>query len=394
MKKFFIVVFCISVFAILGYGIKYAVTPVNTQVLEHITQENAINTNGFIIRDEWVMYSRSAGTVYNTVSEGERVSKDSVIGTLFYGEVSSDKIKELAVVDNKIKSARGSNDEQVFSTMDSTNVENSIYERENDIVEAASENDIVSISKYKKDINSLRENNSLFVDNGVQELETQKQQILDGINVTKDDINAQISGVFTTYVDGYETDLVPADIENYDVSYFSSLSQSPVLEKIEDRVDAGGAVCKIVNNHVWYVMMNIPVETMEDREEGDAVKLRFNNMAGAVVKGTINTVSEEENGRVVITVKCPTYLESAFSYRYVDVDLIFDSYEGYKIPVHAVRTEDDGKQKVIGVKDNKHYDCYCDILYTNTDGGYVIVESTDDAENKLSQMDRIMVGER
>ena len=106
MKKFFITVICIAIAAMVGYGIKYAVTPINTQKLSYITQENAINTNGFIIRDEWVMYSRSAGTAYHSVAEGERVSKDSTIGSLFYGDVSDDSIKELTVVDNKIKKTK------------------------------------------------------------------------------------------------------------------------------------------------------------------------------------------------------------------------------------------------------------------------------------------------
>ena len=338
MKKFFITVICIAIAAMVGYGIKYAVTPINTQKLSYITQENAINTNGFIIRDEWVMYSRSAGTAYHSVAEGERVSKDSTIGSLFYGDVSDDSIKELTAVDNKIKKTKTEKSEESISTLDSNTLENNIYERENDIIDAAQDNDILSIAKYKKDINSLRQSNQLAEDNTEQELENQREQILNSIGVNKEDIYAQISGVFTTYVDGYETELVPNDIENYDVSYFESLSQSPKIQKIDNKINAGGAVCKIVNNHVWYVMMDIPSDTIEGREVGDNVKLRFNNMADAVVKGSINSVSAEENGRVILTVKCPTYLESAFSYRLVDVDLIFESYEGYKVPIQSVRT--------------------------------------------------------
>ncbi|MGN0107048.1 MAG: HlyD family efflux transporter periplasmic adaptor subunit [Hominilimicola sp.] len=394
MKKFFIIVLCIAVAAIAGYGIKYVMTPVNTQKIEYITQENSINTNGFIIRDEWVMYSRSAGTVYHSVSEGARVAKDSIIGSLFYGNVPEDSIKELAVVDNKIKNAETDKSEQSFFALDEATVENNIYERENNIIDAAEDNDIVSISKYKRDINSLRQNNELSADDSVTEFKNQREQILNSIGVAQEDITAQISGVFTTYVDGYETMLVPSDIEGYDVAYFESLSQSPHIRKISAKVDAGGEVCKIVNNHMWYVMMDIPADVMKERGKGDSVKLRFNNMADAVVKGTISSVSEEQNGRVIVTVKCSTYLESAFSYRLVDVDLIFESYDGYKIPIHAIRTEEDGKQKVIGINGGKQYDCYCDVLFTNTDGGYAIVDSTDNAQNKLSQMDRILVGER
>ena len=312
MKKFFITVICIAIAAMVGYGIKYAVTPINTQKLSYITQENAINTNGFIIRDEWVMYSRSAGTAYHSVAEGERVGKDSTIGSLFYGDVSDDSIKELTVVDNKIKKTKTEKSEESISTLDSNTLENNIYERENDIIDAAQDNDILSIEKYKKDINSLRQSNQLAEDNTEQELENQREQILNSIGVNKEDIYAQISGVFTTYVDGYETELVPNDIENYDVSYFESLSQSPKIQKIDNKINAGGAVCKIVNNHVWYVMMDIPSDTIEGREVGDNVKLRFNNMADAVVKGSINSVSAEENGRVILTVKCRHILKVRF----------------------------------------------------------------------------------
>ena len=76
------------------------------------------------------------------------------------------------------------------------------------------------------------------------------------------------------------------------------------------------------------------------------------------------------------------------------VDLIFDSYDGYKVPTHAIRTDPDGKQKVIGINSNREYDCYCEILFTDADGEYAIIETAEDAENKLSHMDRIVVGER
>ncbi|MCD8179934.1 MAG: hypothetical protein LUF26_00425 [Firmicutes bacterium] len=394
MKKFFIIVLSVAVAVFAGYGIKYAVTPVNTQQLEYITQEKSINTNGFIVRGEWVMYTRSAGTVYHAVSEGDRVQKDSVIGSFFYGDVPEDSIKELSVIDSKIKTAEANENTSSVTFLDSATVESAIYELEKNIIEAAGENDILSISEYKKDINSIRQNNEISHDSELEELQAQKEQILSGIGVSNEEITAQISGVFTTYTDGYESLLVPEDIETYDVAYFESLSQSPEIRKIESKVDAGGEVCKVVNNHMWYVMMNIPVDSIEDCDEGDTVKIRFNNMADAVVSGTIYNISDEQNGRAVVTVKFTTYLESAFSYRLVDVDLIFESYDGYKVPIQAIHTDADGSQKVIGISENREYDCYCDILFSNTDSGYVIVESTEDAENKLSQMDRILIGER
>ncbi len=393
MKRFFVTVFALAVAAMIVYGVKYAITPVNTQKLEYITQEDAINTNGFIIRDEWVMYTRSAGTVYSSVSEGARVAKDSAVGIFFYGDVGADKIKELGMTDAELKSARIEEDSGSSAYLDSSNIENNIYTREKSIIDASAENDIQTISGYKNDINILRQGGSLSADGEVEQLENRKSQILSDIGVRYEEIYAQISGLFTTYVDGYEELLVPADIESYDVSYFESLSQSPEVTRIDSSVDAGGAVCKIVNNHIWYVLLDIPADSMSGRAEGDKVRLRFNSI-DEVVTGTVNSVSEETDGRVTVTVKCQTYLESAYSYRLVDVDLIFESYDGYKIPIQAVRTGEDGTKKVIGISENRQYDCECEVLFTNSDGGWAIVDSAEDAENKLSDMDRIMIGER
>lgn len=393
MKKFFIIVICAAIAAIVGYGIKYIVTPINAQPLEYMTYENLTRTNGFIIRDEWLLQTRSAGTVYHSAQEGARVAKDNVIGLFFYGNVNEDQIKELAVVDNKLEKAQASA-EGTSTQFDESDVESYIYKRETDIIKAAADNDIYSISKYKNDINSLRANHELSGENDVEELQSKRNNIIGSVGFNKQDISAQISGVFTTYYDGYESQLVPADIDSYDVNYFESLSTEVQIKKIENHVDVGEPICKIVNNHVWYVMAEVPAEKMKNHKKGDRVKVRFHNMSGAVVSGSINSVSEEQDGKRVITVKCSTYLESAFSYRTVDVDIIFDSYDGYRIPIHAVRTDVPGKQKVIGIKGSNQYDCDCDVLYSDTDNGYAIVESTENAENKISQMDRILVGER
>lgn len=394
MKKLFVIALSLAVLVIAAYGIKYAMTPVNTQKLEYTTHETSINTNGFVILDEWVKTSRSAATAYFSVAEGERVAKDGNIGILFYGDVSEDSIKELGSVDNKIKNARLTGSDSSAMEFDSSTVENNIYRRENDIIEAAAENDVQAITKYKKDINSLRANNTLASDGELRELEVRRETIINNTGMMKEDIISEISGTFTTYIDGYENRLSLANIDSYDTAYFESLSQSPSTHKTGTTVDAGGEVCKIVNNHLFYVMMSVPSDVIEGHEERDSVKLRFNNMASAVAGGLIYRIGDDQGGRRLVTVRCPEYLENAFSYRVADVDLIFESYTGYRIPIQAVRTDEKGGHKVICLSQGRQYECECDIIYTSTDGGYVIAESTANAENQLSQMERIVVGER
>lgn len=393
MKKFFASVLCIAVAAIAGYGIKYALTPVGTQKIEYTTHETLVEAKGYIVLDEWLMISRSAGTFYNYAREGSRVAKDSVIGEFFYGDVSDDMLRELTAVDDRLKNAsdggEGENEE-----LDSSDVESGIYRRENDIIEAAGDNDILAISRYKQDINSLRKDNRLSTYGEKDALISQRDSILGSIGVSKEQITAQMSGVLTLYTDGFEDLLRLSDMANYNVDYLDTLPDETSVQKISPKVDVGDSVCRIVNNHMFYVMMTIPTDKAEGCEVGGSVKLRFKNMAGETREGIIHSVSEDQGGRTLIVVQCRDYLENAFSCRIADVDLIFASYTGYKIPVQAIRTEEDGRQKVIGIRNNVERDCYFDLVYTYTDGGYAIVRSSEDSENKLADMDRIVVGER
>ena len=391
MKKFFVAVLCIAVAAIAGYGIKYALTPVNTQKIEYITHEDTVNTKGYIVLDEWLMLSRSAGTFYHSAQEGGRVAKDSVIGELFYGDVSEDQLRELTAVDERLKHA---SDGSVTEELDSSDTENSIYRRENDIIEASGDNDITAISKYKQDINSLRKDNRLSSEGEKEELSAERESILGSIGLSKEQITAQMSGVLTLYTDGFEELLRLSDMENYTVEYLDTLPTETTTQKISSSVDVGDPVCRVVNNHMFYVMMAVPTDKIEGCEVGGSVTLRFNNMAGETREGTIRSVSGDTDGRTLMVVVCPDYLENAFSYRIADVDLIFASYSGYKIPVQAIRTEEDGRQKVIGIKNNVERDCYFDLVYTYTDGGYAIVRSSEDSRYKIEDMDRIVVGER
>ncbi len=377
-----------------GIGIKYVMTPVNSQKLEYTVQEDLESSKGIIIRDEWVMYSRSAGTMYSPLKDGERVSKDSITGMFFYGDVDDDKINELTVTDREISDAVSYESGSQIQDNDASNLENNIYKLENNIKNAAAANDIRAISRYKEDINSLRQNNSLSGKNSPEELENRRNSIINSIGINKDDITAQISGVYTTYIDGYENTLKTENIENYTVNDFAEIPQSFQNIKVEHKVDVGNPICKIVNNHVWYVMIEVSAETMKNRREGDSVKVRFNNSERESANGSIVNISDEENDKLIVTVKSSDYIESVFSYRIMDVDLIFKSYEGYKVPIHSIRTEENGKQKIIGINAGGQYNCYCEILFTNTDEGYAIVESAENSEHKISQMERILVGER
>lgn len=396
MKKVFIIIICAAAALILGYGIKHAVTPVSSQDVERAAYEHSVSADGYIIREEEAYYADRPGKLYKNVSVGSRVAKDSLIYTIYNESVSDAAIKELNTIDRKIAAAKEALYSDSYDSV-SISVESEIASRTAQIIAAARGNDVGKISKYKQDINSLRQNGA--VDTSYDELsalENQKAELEARIGGEKSERYAENSGVFTMYYDGFEEILSADKAEEYTVGYLESLNTGEVQDNNSDTVETGDFICSVVNNHIWSVILVADTESISGCKAGDSLTLRFNNIAGEEKKGTIRYISSGEQnsgGKSFIIVECPDYFEGAFSYRAVDVDIIFESFSGYKVPSQAIRTEGN-EYKVIGLIDNKQYECGVDILYSDTKEGYVIVDSTEDAQYKISNMDRILVGER
>lgn len=395
MKKRAALIFCILVATMLVFGIRYVNSPVNSVPVEMETHEDSIAAKGFVVRDEIVYYARNNGTIYNHAMEGARVSKDAIVSTVYSGSIGSDTIKELSVIDKKIARETSETKKSSLYTSDSTSVEAQIAAKANSVFDAADEKNISQIARYKEDINKLRAGEDLSDDNRLNELYSQKQSIEDRIGLNKDEIFTEISGIFSTYLDGLETVLKPDRIQEYTAEYIDGLAGSrDAYGNISGTVATGDPICKVINNHLWYTIVSIEADKASDCKVGAEVTVRFKNMADAETAGTIYSVSQpDESNRVLLMIKFTKYLEGAFAYRDADVDVIFNRYVGYKVPIQAIRNEE-GKRSVLATAGNKQYKCECKILYTDKEDNSVIIASTDTAQNKISKMDTIIIGER
>lgn len=394
MKKIVMTVFCLIIAVILIVGIRMANRPPLTQKAEITTVEDRIQVQGLIVRDEHVFYATGTGTVYFGISEGERVSKDTLISKIYSGTVSEDILKELSTIDKKIARAVEEENKSTLYSSDSNSVDSEIKTRLDSIYEYAQNMDTAKISEYKTAINNLRSAND---DSGVTltELREKKNELEASIGYAAQDIYTDISGVFSTYLDGLESVLEPDRIEQYTPSYISGLQVNDQEKAAADpSVAVGDPICKVVNNHLWYTVSVVNTADLAECKEGMSIKLRFKNMADAEVDGVVEYISEPDSvGNALVMIRCSTYLDSAFAYRNADVDMIFKSYTGYNVPVYSIRTKEDGSHMVIGESGTSRFNCDVDVLYTNTDDGYAIVQSSENAVNKLSKADRIVISE-
>lgn len=397
MKKFFIGVICITILAFAGYGIAYVVRPLTSMELEEVTHEISISyDNAFIVREEAVYGAGSAGTVYNVVSEGDRVSKGTVISTIYNGDIDENILRQLRTVDKKINVLKKREAESTLYSNDTSSVESEISSRMSGIASLAAENNIEQIRDYKDDINTLREGGTPSISQQLEMYQAEKQNIEYSIAGAKDDISADIPGIFTSYIDGLEAALTPSNMRDFTPSELRNISTAGAAHSSGTAIEAGTPVCKVMSNHQWYIMGITDTDHAKLCEANESVTIRLSKLSGSTAVGKFVYISEpDENNECIFIVEIPSYLESAFSYRNVDVDLIFEEYTGYKIPIEAIHTGDTrDTYYVYATKGSDSYKCDIKILYTDNTEEYAIIKSTDDAKNNLSAMDRLTIGER
>ena len=395
IKKIMLLIFVVIVVLVMASAIYYVSVPINMQDLSYETVKKSISAQrAYIVRDEEIYYADTSGTIYNNVRDGERIKADALLATIYHTDVSSDTLKALRTVDNKIREHSQSKREFTDFRFDRTDTESKVAAIIEDIPKAAARNDVARVAQCKQAINDLRAGLELSDEDVLKTLYEQKNEIEEKISSSKSEIFTNKAGIFTTYTDGLENFLIDDDIDTYTVSYIKSLPDTVNDRITSQSVGAGSPVCKIVNNHVWYLLMAVPTEEIEQYKKGTQVTVVLDAIGENNINGEIYNISEEENGESLCVIKCSTYKEGAFSYRVSKAELIFESHSGYRVPIHALRTDKEGNKYVKCSKGANEYNCYCVVEYTNAEEEYVIIRSQEQARNKLDDMERIIVGER
>ena len=141
------------------------------------------------------------------------------------------------------------------------------------------------------------------------------------------------SGIFSGQVDGYETVLVPEITEGVTPSLLDSLESRAVEED-------SSALGKLITNSQWYFIFSLGEEQAKRLTVGRAVPVRFSRDWSGTVHMTVERISLPENGRVAVVLSTRKFLSETTLLRRQTVELIFDSQMGIRVPLGAVRVEE------------------------------------------------------
>lgn len=310
--------------------------PTNSTLVRNGTLIEAEEVVGYVIRDEYIVDTSAYSGITNIVVNDEnRVSKGGTI----ISYVSSDQeklINKISELDVKIQEAMDNKPNTYYPDVKNleTNIQDNLYK----IISKRS--DVYEVYEYKTTINKDIEKKAKIVGelspagSQIKELISKRLDYERELNKSNQELKSDRAGLVSYRVDNYENILTP--------SSFSALSIAE-LEKI--KLNVGQIIpidtskVKIVNNFECFIAVPMKSEKSKELELNSTVKLRFANMGDDYVKSTVVYISDEEDERRLVIFKVPTNTEELTKYRKINLELIWWSDTGLKIPNEAIRYE-------------------------------------------------------
>jgi len=146
-------------------------------------------------------------------------------------------------------------------------------------------------------------------------------------------LRSSYSGYYVTYADGYEELLSMGSINNLSLGYVSTL--------INNQADFSGTLTncpgKIVTDYEWQFALPADAEKASSMKAGKKYDVY---VLGNRIQAVLQSISEEENGRVLLLFSSDANMAQYATLRFSEVRIVLEEYTGYRIPIDALRMID------------------------------------------------------
>lgn len=389
MKKLLkplLVLVVLAVLIILFYNIYVLFNPdTKTQIVSEGTIEEKISGEAMIIRDETVILQKQDVIVSSALTDGDRVAKGTKIADLYYGDVASGIRTELLQVTERIKSLEALASQNAFLGGSMPETLFAAYATE--IMNAAQSKDMEAVYRVHENVENAI-NRKIVSDEGntdvvLRDLRARQSELEKSITGEKDTLYTDCSGVYFSSFDGYEG-LVSTD------SMFSLTPTEIQRIKNNDTTDNSTKVTmKIADGYVWYAAIPVHEDKLPSLKKGAMLKVRFPHFSQETYDVEVQNISKPEKGQAVVLVCGTTYNEAVYYNRFMDAELILNSYTGLKFLKDAVKVK--GNQTGVYVVQNDGTAAFKPIEVLATDSGYTVVKEDSALENSLKIYDEVII---
>ncbi|MBO5361160.1 MAG: hypothetical protein J6B25_10030 [Clostridia bacterium] len=312
---------------------------VKTVTVTEQTVNNSIFTQGFFIREEQYIENSATGTVVPVAEDGRKVSNGNTVAIAFGSDDDAATYTRLKNLRSELVSYGKLRAVSPSSAIDTKTMDSQISASISELMDGvlAGELDTLNDSFTHIRDNIIKKQLLLGKEVKFDEIITGLQKEitrLENEKISYSEIVADGSGYYINNVDGYE------DI--YDYSHVKDITAENAIKLLscDPKPVPGNIMGKLVTGFKWYIICALDIEQISNLTVGRNITVDFpyaaTNMLGAKVAAV--NVSGAEKAAVVL--ECTVMDEELANMRLEDIELIFDTVKGFKIPSEAVREED------------------------------------------------------
>lgn len=310
--------------------------PIETTLIKNGELIKYEEVTGYIIRDETVLDLTAYDGVMQIVTEDLNKVKAGGVIANFVSSSEKDLMKKIEQLDEKIE--------------DAMETQQTIYPSDVKALDASIQIELYENIKQNNDINSIKENKSKVnasikkkaqivgelspVGSKLKELINERNDYEKQINNAKKELTSPRSGIVSYRVDGYENEFTKNNISNMTWEELSGykLNANQIIPTSNRNV-------KIVDNFETYIAIFMDSPESKNANLNDKLYLRFQNTGDNLIPASIEYISEEADGRLIV-LKIQENNEELTKYRKINFDVVWWSYTGFKLHKSVISQKD------------------------------------------------------
>lgn len=335
-----IIISAIALLCMVNAMYKWLKQPTNVFLVENgeVIQEES--TTGYLIREETITQGENyKNGILQIKTEGQRVSNGDPIFRYYSGTEEQIR-KEISDIDVQIQSLID-NSQGAFSG-DIKLLESQIKGQVDELYES---NNLQKNREAKKEIDESITKKARAIgesspkDSEIRKLITKRDELENTLKNSSEYIKAPLSGIVSYRIDGLE-DVLKID----DLSYLNKNFLENLNLKAGQIIPVSDEKGKIINNFECYIATVLNSDQAKDARIGDKVKLVLSNLKE--ISAVVSYINIEEDDSRTIALKITNNIEELMKYRKISFDIVWWSYEGWRVPNSAIIT-DEGNSYVV-----------------------------------------------
>ena len=343
------------------------------------TESVTVGGDGYVFREEQVLYCANTGAVDYFVQNGGKVSKGQSLARVYEGESSEDVRGFIAMLDGQIALLRQCTGDAIANA-DLSALRKSADDTYFTLTRLIASGEVgeldYQIEKMMLTLSKIRAitDGDASVKEALSILESEREKFFSGRN---EEIFSQNSGYFYSGADGFEAIFDISAVDNLDGESFYAL-----LERMQknDEFAPGGAFGKLAPDSQWKFVLPLDPDEAASFVEGEHYNVRFTENNNTEFSMLLEKkIPAPEQKKVLMVLYC-NRLPDNFSFeRCMTAQIEYSSYSGIYVP-RAALAKLDGMRGVYVLRGNVATFRLVEIVYEGSD--YVLVAERDDGEGK------------